>query len=489
MSSTPSALHTDLYQLTMAYGYWKQGLTNHQAAFHLFYRKAPFGGSYAIVAGLQQAIEWLKAFRFKQEDLDYLSGLRGNNGEALFEEAYLRFLGGMKFDCHIHAMPEGTIAFPNEPIIRVTGPLIQAQLIETALLNIVNFQTLIATKASRIVRAAEGDPVLEFGLRRAQGVDGALSASRASYIGGCVGTSNVLAGQQFGIPTKGTHAHSWVMAFDSEMEAFEAYATAMPNNCIFLVDTYDSIAGVHKAIRIGKSLEQSGHQMVGIRLDSGELDQLSIKARELLDRAGFEKAAIVASNDLDEYTIQDLKAKGAKINTWGIGTKLVTSYDQPALGGVYKLAAIKSPDKTWQNKIKLSDDLIKVSIPGIQQVRRYYQHGKMIGDILFDQRNHSPTLPFQQMHAQPVPRSTDEYEDLLVPIFHDGTCIYQSPTTREIRHRAIDQQTKIDPDHLSIDSPAAFPVALSYPLYHQREQLIQKMQVSATLNGRESTGR
>ncbi|MEL6132785.1 MAG: nicotinate phosphoribosyltransferase, partial [Bacteroidota bacterium] len=246
MSYIPTALHTDLYQLTMAYGYWKRGLTNHEAAFHLFYRKAPFGGSYAITAGLDQVIHWLNQFSFQEDELAYLHRLKGNNGAPLFEEDFLKFLGNMRFGCHIHAMPEGTLAFPHEPILRVTGPLIQAQLIETALLNMINFQTLIATKSSRITQAAAGDPVLEFGLRRAQGTDGAHSASRAAYIGGCVGTSNVEAGKKFGIPIKGTHAHSWVMAFDSEMEAFESYAAAMPNNCIFLVDTYDSIAGVHK---------------------------------------------------------------------------------------------------------------------------------------------------------------------------------------------------------------------------------------------------
>ena len=356
MSYTPSILHTDLYQLTMAYGYWKQGLTHHQAAFHLFYRRGPFNGNYAIAAGLDQVIRWLQAFKFEREDLDYLAQISGNNGLPLYEEAFLRFLEGMKFDCHVHAMPEGTIAFPNEPILRCIGPLIQAQLLESALLNIINFQTLIATKASRIVRAAQGDPVLEFGLRRAQGIDGAMSASRAAYIGGCVGTSNVLAGQKFGIPTKGTHAHSWVMAFDKEMEAFEAYADSMPNNCIFLVDTYDSIAGVQKAIKIGNKLKQKGHHLVGIRLDSGDLAQLSIQARKLLDDAGFEEAVIVASNALDEYRIEALKAKGSKINTWGIGTKLVTSYDQPALEesiNWLQLSPLRALGKTRSNYLTM----------------------------------------------------------------------------------------------------------------------------------------
>ncbi|MEL6696238.1 MAG: nicotinate phosphoribosyltransferase [Bacteroidota bacterium] len=489
MSYIPTALHTDLYQLTMAYGYWKRGLTNHEATFHLFYRRAPFGGSYAIAAGLEQVIQWLNQFEFREEDLDYLGQLTGNNGAALFEPAFLDFLRDMRLGLHIQAMPEGTLAFPNEPILRVSGPLIQAQLVETALLNMINFQTLIATKASRIVQAADGDPVLEFGLRRAQGPDGAQAASRAAYIGGCIGTSNVEAGKKFDIPIKGTHAHSWVMAFDREMEAFEAYADAMPNNCIFLVDTYDSIAGVHKAIKIGKKLREKGHEMVGIRLDSGDLADLSIQSRQLLDMAGFPDAVIVASNDLDEYRIQELKEAGAQINTWGIGTKLVTAYDQPALGGVYKLAAIKAPGETWKNKIKLSDDAIKVSIPGVQQVRRYSKDGVMQGDVIFDQRNHRPTLPFQSAHDPHVPVFSEEWEDLLVPIFQDGTCIYQSPTTKEIRRRSLHQLQSLPEENRSLQDPKTYPVGLSYPLYHQRAQLINEIQVTATLNGRESTGR
>ena len=317
-------LLTDLYQLTMAYDYWKSGLQDHQSIFHLSFRENPFKGGYAVACGLETAIEFLSNFHFEQSDIDYLSSLKGNDGARLFEPDFLNFLLRLEFAGSIDAIPEGTVVFPHEPIIRVTGPLLQAQIIETSLLNIINFQTLIATKASRIVEAAHGESILEFGLRRAQGIDGSLSASRAAYIGGCSATSNVLAGQLFDIPVKGTHAHSWVMCFDSEIEAFSAYAEAMPNNCIFLVDTYDSLEGVRNAVTIGKQIRQNGHEMIGIRLDSGDLAYLSIEARKILDENEFPNAVIVVSNDLDEHIITSLKRQGAKIMVWGVGTKLVT---------------------------------------------------------------------------------------------------------------------------------------------------------------------
>ncbi len=302
-----------------------------------------------------------------------------------FPKNFLTLIEGMTIDVDIDAIAEGTVVFAHEPLIRVTGPLWQCQWIETALLNLINFQTLIATKAARVCDAAVGQPVLEFGLRRAQGIDGALSASRAAYIGGCAATSNVLAGRLLGIPVKGTHAHSWVMCFDDELAAFDAYAAAMPNNCVFLVDTYDTIEGVRNAIVVGQRLRQSGHQMVGVRLDSGDLAQLSIAARRLLDEAGFENAAIVASNDLDEIEIEKLKQAGATIAVWGVGTNLVTARDQPALGGVYKLAAIQDSDGQWQPRIKLSELPIKTSTPGIQQIRRYYRGRELAGDLIYSE--------------------------------------------------------------------------------------------------------
>ena len=308
------SLLTDLYQLTMAYGYWKNGLAETEAAFNLFFRRNPFKGGYAIAAGLDAALDLFEGYGFSAEDLAWLESLSGNDDRPLFEREFLDYLGETPLALDVLGVEEGTPVFPHEPLLRVQGPLIQGQLLETALLNVVNFQTLIATKASRICQAAQGEPILEFGLRRAQGVDGALAASRAAYVGGAAATSNVLAGRLYGIPVKGTHAHSWVMTFDEEIEAFEAYAKAMPNNCVFLVDTYDTAEGVKKAIEVAKDLRRRGHEMVGVRLDSGDLTALSIEARELLDAAGFPDAAIVASNDLDEYRITALEEAGAQID-------------------------------------------------------------------------------------------------------------------------------------------------------------------------------
>ncbi|MDA1229657.1 MAG: nicotinate phosphoribosyltransferase, partial [Planctomycetota bacterium] len=347
-SESPSlSLLTDLYQLTMAYGYWQQGKAEQQAVFHLFFRSNPFKGGFVIAAGLEPALEFIRPFRFKPDDVAFLATITGNDNQPLFEPAFLEYLGQLELTLDIDAIPEGTVVFPHAPLLRVRGPILQCQLLETALLNIINFQSLIATKAARIVMAAQSDPVLEFGLRRAQGIDGALAASRAAYIGGCAATSNVLAGKRFGIPVKGTHAHSWVMSFDTELESFSAYAEAMPNNCVFLVDTYDTLEGIRNAITVGNRLRDSGHSMVGIRLDSGDLAWLSIEARKLLDAGGFQDAAIVASNDLDERLIASLKQQGATIGVWGVGTKLVTAYDQPALGGVYKLGAMMDAAGEW----------------------------------------------------------------------------------------------------------------------------------------------
>jgi len=309
----PLGLLTDLYQLTMAYGYWKLGRAERQAVFHLFFRKTPFQGGYALAAGLAPALDFVEAFRIDSSDADYLQSLKGNDGEPLFEPEFVSYLAALHLTCDIDAMPEGTLAFGQEPLLRVRGPLLQCQLLETVLLTIVNFQTLIATKASRVCAAAQGEPVIEFGLRRAQGIDGGLAASRAAHIGGCAATSNVLAGKLYGIPVRGTHAHSWVMSFDSEMEAFEEYARVLPNNCVFLVDTYDTLQGVRHAVEVGRQLKGQGHRMVGIRLDSRDLAYLSIEARKLLDEAGFSDAAILATNDLDERIIENLKLQGAKI--------------------------------------------------------------------------------------------------------------------------------------------------------------------------------
>lgn len=476
------ALLTDLYQLTMGYAYFRAGLSERQAIFHLFFRRPPFRGGFALAAGLQTALEYLQDLSFEEQDLVYLQTLQGNDGRPLFSEAYLAYLGNMRFECDIDAIPEGTAVFAHEPLMRVRGPLIQTQLVETALLNQVNFQTLIATKAARVVLAAEGDPVLEFGLRRAQGIDGGLSASRAAYIGGCAATSNVLAGKLFDIPVKGTHAHSWVMSFDDELSSFQHYAQAMPNNCVFLVDTYDTLQGVENAIQVGISLRQQGHEMLGIRLDSGDLAELSQAARRLLDAAGFENAAIVASNDLDEYRIQTLKQQGAEIRMWGVGTQLVTASEQAALGGVYKLAMIQDAAGAWQARIKHSNDLIKISNPGMQQVRRFYDPaGRFMADMIYNE-------------LQPLPNGADyesvelsedglsrhiaaktPHEDLLVPVMHGGKSCYQSPSLQQIQAHAQEQLERCPAGLLDLSDPAHYSIGLDVQLQQLKLDLLQQV--------------
>lgn len=469
-------LLTDLYQLTMAYGYWKSGVHRKEAVFNLFYRKNPFGSGYAIACGLADVVDLLRDFRFTEGDADYLGSLTGNDGQPLFERAFLDELRRLRLECSIEALPEGTAVFPFEPLLRVSGPILQAQLLETPLLNILNFQTLVATKAARICQAAEGDPVLEFGLRRSQGADGGLVASRAAYIGGCAGTSNVLAGRLFDIPVKGTHAHSWVMAFDSEPESFATYAEVLPNNCVFLVDTYDTLAGVRHAIDVGRRLREQGHEMVGIRLDSGDLSFLSIAARQLLDEAGFPDAAIVASNELDEHIIASLKAQGARIGVWGVGTKLATAFDQPALGGVYKLAAIRSPGEPWRYRIKLSEQAIKIPIPGVLQVRRFRQDGFFAGDMLFDQ-----ALPLKRDRlivdrADFTRRKTiaeeADYEDMLAPVMDRGEIVYDSPDIHGMRERTLQQLGMLHAGIRRFVHPHEYPVGLELGLHERMTALV-----------------
>ena len=379
------ALLTDLYQLTMAHAHWQSGTAGKEAVFYLSYRRNPFAGGFSVACGLSRALDFLSNLRFQDEDIAHLSDLTGNDGQALFEPAFLDYLGQMAFSCDVDAMPEGTLVFPHEPLVRVRGPIVQCQIVESPLLNLINFETLIATKAARVCLAARGEPVLEFGLRRAQGIDGALAASRAAHVGGCAATSNVLAGRLFGIPVKGTHAHSWVMSFDDEQEAFMAYARAMPNNCVFLVDTFDTLEGVRRAVEAGRWLRETGHEMLGIRLDSGDLAYLSVEARKILDEAGFPDAAIMASNELDEHIIASLKGQGARIGVRGVGTRLVTGHEQATMGGVYKLAAVRQPGGAWEYKMKLSEQAEKVSNPGIQQVRRFRQDGEFLADMIYDE--------------------------------------------------------------------------------------------------------
>jgi nicotinate phosphoribosyltransferase len=461
------ALLTDFYELTMAYGYWESGKESDEAAFHLFFRENPFDGGFAIAAGLQSVIEYLDALRFAADDLQYL-------GE-FFPPRFIEHLRGFRFTCDVDAVPEGTVVFPHEPLLRVTGPIAQAQIVESALLNFINFQTLIATKASRIVLAAKGDPVIDFGLRRAQGVDGALSATRAAFIGGVSSTSNVLAGARFGIPVKGTHAHSWVMSFPSELEAFDAYARVMPDNALLLVDTYNTLDGVRNAIEIGRRLRAGGHDLLGIRLDSGDLAYLSIEARKLLDAAGFYKTAIAASNELDEYLITSLKDQGAMIDLWGVGTRLVTAFDQPALGGVYKLSAIRREGGAWEHRVKLSEQSIKISNPGVLNVRRFEENGRVLGDMIWDEAGAPPTNiivdPFDLTRRKSFGGNATG-TDLLVPVYRRGVRVYESPSLPAIAARATDQLKKFHAGLKRFMNPHRFPVGLEQQLFDLKTRLV-----------------
>ncbi|WP_025763611.1 nicotinate phosphoribosyltransferase [Dyadobacter tibetensis] len=473
---TSLGLLTDLYQLTMAYGYWKSGMAGKEAVFNLYFRKHPFQGGFTIACGLGSVIEYISAFGFDQSDLEYLGSLTGSDGEALFEPAFLKYLGELKLDCHIDAVPEGTVVFPNEPLLRIQGPIMLCQLLETPLLNLINFQTLIATKAARMRLVAQKDTLMEFGLRRAQGPDGGMTASRAAYIGGVDATSNVLAGKLYGIPVKGTHAHSWVMTFDSELEAFETYARYLPNNTNLLVDTYDTLQGVKNAIMVGRQLKERGYDLAGIRLDSGDLAYLSIEARKLLDEAGFGSTSIVASNDLDEYIMDSLKIQGAKIDVWGIGTKLVTAFDQPALGGVYKLAAIRDPRGPWEYKIKLSEQAIKVSTPGVQQVRRYRDAKGFLADMIYDidQYKGGNALmvdPYDFTKNRSFENEL-EYEDLLQPVFSNGNLIYDQPSIEDSKRRVQDQLRNFHQGIKRFVNPHTYPVGLEKRLFDIKTELI-----------------
>lgn len=474
---TSLTLLTDLYQLTMAYGYWKTGLKDDEAVFNLSFRKNPFNGGYSVACGLSHVIDYLSGLKFEDSDIEYLATLKGNDQKPLFEKGFLEYLRKLEFKLDIDAIPEGTVVFAHEPIIRVKGALLACQLVESPFLNMINFQTLIATKASRICQAAQGEPVVEFGLRRAQGVDGSLSASRAAYIGGCTATSNVLAGKLFGIPVKGTHAHSWVMSFDDELSAFNAYAKSLPNNCIFLVDTYDTLKGVRNAIDAGKRLRKLGHEMVGIRLDSGDLAYLSIEARKLLDKSGFPKASIVATNDLDETLISSLKQQNATIEVWGVGTKLVTAYDQPALGGVYKLAAIRKDGGRWKYKLKLSEQSLKISTPGILQVRRFRDKNGYVADMIYDTLTGVDGKSTIIDPADPIRRrdkdlSKLEHEDLLVPIFRNGSLKYEQPALDEIRKRTITQLKNFHQGVRRLVNPHSYPAGLENRLHELKTKLI-----------------
>ncbi|ERJ20170.1 nicotinate phosphoribosyltransferase protein [Salinisphaera shabanensis E1L3A] len=433
------ALLTDLYQLTMAYAHWHNGSSEREAVFHLFFREAPFDNGFAIACGLETAVEYVTQMSFSEADVAYLATLEDNAGDALFDPAFLDYLRDLRFTGDIDAVPEGTAVFAHQPMLRVRAPILQAQLLESALLNMMNFPTLVATKAARIAHAAGDDPVLDFGLRKAQGIDGGVSAARAAYIGGCAGTSNVLAGQLFGIPVSGTHAHGWVMAFDDEIDAFDAYAAALPENCVFLVDTYNTIEGIENAIRAGRKLRESGHEMAGIRLDSGDLAELSKTARRMLDAAGFENARIAASSSLDEKVIAELKREGAPIVLWGVGTRLTTAQPDAALDGVYKLAAIRSDRGTWSYRMKLSDTPGKLTRPGVHQVRRFTEQGAPFADLLFDEA--APKTAWAGTRG-PHCHSFDAqapHIDLLAGVVRNGARVGAAPDLADVRAYAGEQ--------------------------------------------------
>ncbi|MDF2159275.1 nicotinate phosphoribosyltransferase [Algoriphagus sp. CAU 1675] len=484
------ALLTDFYQLTMAYGYWKSGKAEQEVVFNLFFRKHPFHGGFTLAAGLEYVVDYCRNFRFTKDDLEYLRTMKGKEGEQLFEEEFLKYLEQMKFSCDVDAVEEGTAVFPNMPLIRVKGPLIQCQLLETPFLNITNFQTLIATKAARINLAAHGEPILEFGLRRAQGIDGALAASRASYLGGCSSTSNVLAGKLFGIPVSGTHAHSWIMSFETELKAFEAYAEVFPDHCIFLVDTYDTINGIRNAIKVGKILREKGKEMIGIRIDSGDLAYFSNQARIMLDEAGFPDAKVVASGDLDEYLIDSLEGQEASIDIWGVGTKLVTAFDQPALGAVYKLSAVRNENGEWEPKLKLSEQSLKINIPGYHTVKRYYSKGKAVADMIYlegakiNPRGVVIIDPNDQTKRKRLMPEFYQEENLLIPIFRKGKMVYKLPDLEKIKERANKQIEALDKTHKRFVNPHIYPVGLEENLHHLRMDLVMKAKKFDEENGK-----
>ena len=472
---------TDLYELTMGAGYVATGLAEREAVFALSFRSLPFGGGYAVAAGLADALEILENLRFEAADIEHLRGLRGSTDRPLFKPDFLDFLANLRFSCDVDAIPEGTVVFGNEPLLRVRGPLLQAQLVESVLLNVIGFQTLVATKAARVVEAAGGGAVLEFGLRRAQGPDGALSAARAAYIGGVAATSDVLAGRLHGIPVRGTHAHSWVQVFEDEQAAFDAYADAQPDNVTLLVDTYDSLTGVRHAIETGKRLRASGRSLEGIRLDSGDLAYLSIEARRMLDEAGFADTRIVASNDLDEHTIESLREQGARIDVWGVGTRLDTAFDQPALGAIYKLSAVRESNGEWRFPVKLSEQTAKISTPGILGVRRFIDAtGRFRADMIYDEgmppQSDAGVIvdPADSLHMRSIDPGWSA-EELVLPALRNGRRAGSSPTLAEIRERARRQIAGLHPAIRRLLNPHVYPVGLECRLHRRRtEQVLER---------------
>lgn len=472
-------LLTDFYELTMMQGYFKNK-TNNTVIFDAFYRSNPSDGGYAVCAGLEQVIDYIKNLHFSESDIEYLKD------QKIFKGDFLEYLKNFKFSGDIYAVPEGTIIFPMEPIVKVIAPMMEAQLIETALLNIINHQSLIATKAARVVYAAQGENVMEFGLRRAQGPDAGIYGARAAVIGGCIGTSNVLASKLFDIPALGTHAHSWIMSFEDELTAFREYAHLYNDNITLLVDTYDTLhSGVPNAIKVFTELRDSGRmpQKYGIRLDSGDLAYLSKKAKKMLDKAGFTDAIITASSDLDEYLIDSLKTQGATINSWGVGTNLITSKDCPSFGGVYKLAAIQKNGE-FIPKIKLSENTWKITNPGDKTIYRIYdkESGKIKADLIamIDEKYTSTENlmifdPVETWKKTYLKANTFVLRELLVPIFVKGECIYESPSVMEIREYCQEEQNTLWDETRRLINPHNIYVDLSKKLWQTKNELLDAM--------------
>ncbi|MCL2618303.1 MAG: nicotinate phosphoribosyltransferase [Defluviitaleaceae bacterium] len=472
---------TDYYQLTMMQGHYLRGEHTKTAVFDMFFRKNPETNAYAITCGLDLVIEYIEAIRFSEEDINFLRGM------GSFRPEFLEYLRDFRFRGDVHAVPEGTVVFPHEPILRVTAPLIEAQFLETALLNIINHQTLIATKAARICISAEGDEVMEFGLRRAQGPDAGVLGARAAIIGGCAATSNVLAGKMFDIPVRGTHAHSWIMSFESEPEAFRAYAKFYPAQCILLVDTYNTLkSGVPNAITVFKEMRAAGGLTgkYGIRLDSGDLAYLSKAARVMLDEAGFPEAVISASSDLDEWLIKDLKHQGAKITLWGVGTNLITSKDCPSLGGVYKISAMEDAHGGLVSKIKISEDPEKITNPGKKTLFRIYEResGKIKADVIAldgERINEGADLtlfhPVATWKKMVLAAGSFTVKELLVPVFVKGRCVYVSPKVMDIQRHCRSELATLWVEYKRLLRPHIMPVDLSDGLYELKTRLIGEM--------------
>lgn len=466
---------TDLYQLTMMHGYLKNGNRTKEAVFDVFFRNLPFEGGYALAAGLEQVVEYIENLKFEETDLEYFRSLK------LFDEEFIEELSRFRFTGDIDAVPEGTPVFPYEPLVRVRSTVFEAQLLETTILNLINFETLIATKASRVVRAAQGGPVMEFGLRRAQGPDAGVLGARAAFIGGCQSTSNVLAGKRYGIPVSGTQAHSWIQCYSSELEAFRAYAKVFPDLCLLLVDTYDVLnSGVPNAIKVGLELEAQGHRFLGIRMDSGDLTYLSKEARRMLDDAGLKDAIIVASNDLDEETIFAIRAQGARIDAWGVGTHLITSRGNPSLGGVYKLAA-EGEHGILQPRLKVSENSSKITNPGIKKVVRFYdRQGKAMADLIaledevFDECQ--PLTIFDPIQTWKRKTLKDfKTRELLTPVFRNGKRVYDLPKLTDIQNYAQRELETFWDEVKRLKNPHQYIVDLSDGLFDLKQQLLLKI--------------